>query len=186
MNTMGHELSMLQADLPHAPDEVLNEWLVPYAQRLGWPPSPDRNSRPLGRWRWILSGRPLAFWARVRWRREEGPLESSDLDEGSQQTLRDLYDAYVHGIPNAYSIGITDGKQRLGKALAYVQKHGYVPSVIVFLENGSRLSVIDGHHRLVAYFMNKERWFADAIGPRSTEFNATLRKWIGSCREENS
>ena len=186
VNAISHELSMLQADLPHAPDEVLNEWLVPYAERLGWPPSPDRSSPPLDRWRGILSGRSLAFWACVRWRREEGPLESSELDQKSQQTLLDLYDAYVRGIPNAYGIEITDGKQRLINALAYVQKHGYVPSVIVFLESGSRLSVIDGHHRLIAYFMNKDRRFADAIGPRSTEFNATLRKWIGSCREENA
>ena len=144
------------------------------------------RSVPCGRWRGILSGRPLAFWARVRWRRDDGPLESSDLDEGSQQRLLGLYDAYVRGIPNAYGIGNADGKQRFINALAYIQKHGYVPSVILFLTSGSLLSVIDGHHRLVAYLMNKDKRFADAIGPQGAEFNATLRKWIGSYREENA
>jgi len=183
---MGHPLHLLQADLPHAPDEVLNEWLAPYAEMLGWPPSLDRNAQPLGRWRGILSERSIAFWARVRWRQEEGPLEFSDLDEESQQTLLDLNSAYVRGVPNAYGIGITDGRQRLISILAYVFKHGCVPSVVVFLESGSQLSVIDGHHRLVAYFMNKGTRLADAIGAGGAEFNGTLRKWIGSYREENT
>ena len=34
--------------------------------------------------------------------------------------------------------------------------------------------------------MNKDRRFADAIGTRGAEFNAILRKWIGSYGEENA
>jgi len=172
-------LSVLQADFPHTPDEVLKEWLAPYAELLGWPPDLDENSMPLGRWRGILSGRPLAFWACVRWRREEGPLESSDLDEESWRTLLEMSAAYVRGVPNAYGTGITDGRQRLIRILAYVHEHGCVPSVIAFLQRGAQLSVIDGHHRLLAYFMTKDWGSAAATGPGGAEFKPTLRKWIG-------
>jgi hypothetical protein len=185
VNATSQDLSSLQADLPHTPDEILREWLAPYAEMLGWPPSPDPNSLPLGRWRGILSGRPLSFWARVRWRREDGVLEFSDLEEQSQQKLLDLNAAYVRGIPNAYGIEITDGRQRLIRALAYAFKYGCIPSVIVFLERDSQLSVIDGHHRLVAYFMNKGTRLRDAIGSGGTEFDPTLCKWIGSYPEED-
>jgi hypothetical protein len=99
-----------------------------------------------------------------------------------------LGEAHYCGKQNEHS-EITDGKQRLAKILAHTITHGHIPSVIVFLEEGSKLSVIDGHHRLVAYFINKDPKQRQALSQGLSKdlppFNTTLRKWIGSYNFQN-
>ena len=169
----------MRADLPHAPDEVLEEWLKPYAEMIGWPPSPNSRGPLIGRWHGILSKRPVAFWANVRWRLAGGPLEFDHLDSDSRTALLGLRDAHVFGIRNAYS-EITDGKQRLTNIMEYVLRHGRIPGAVLFLESaGQRLSVIDGHHRLVAYFLNRDTRFRQALAGGVPAFDPALRKWIG-------
>jgi hypothetical protein len=176
-------LTDLRADFPDMPEEVLNEWLKPYVEMLGWPPSKDKCELPQGRWRGILSVKPVAFWARVQWRIEESSLELEDLNAETQRILLCLGEAHYCGKQNEYS-GITDGKKRLAKILAYIIAHGCIPSVLVFLEEGSKLSIIDGHHRLVAYFINKDpkqrQAMRQGLSRDLPPFNTTLRKWIGS------
>ncbi len=171
-------LDMLRADLPHAPNQVLNEWLVPYADMLGWPPSPDCHSYPSGRWEGILSRRPVAFWAQVRWREESSPLEFGNVDAKSQSHLYGLRDAHVFDRKNAYS-EITDGKQRIKRIMSYVLQHGTIPSAVILLDTGLQLDVIDGHHRLVVYFLNRDPMFRQALPQGIAQFDPTLHKWIG-------
>jgi hypothetical protein len=171
-------IAVVRADLPNTPDEILDVWLKPYVEILGWPPCSDIHTVPGGRWRGILSKRPVAFWARVRWRQENGAIEFHELDDDSLHAVVGLRDAHVFGITNAYS-EITDGGQRLTDIISYVLKHGCIPSAVIFLETGSQLSVIDGHHRLVAYFLNRDSRFREKLPPGVAEFNATVRKWIG-------
>jgi hypothetical protein len=169
----------LRAVFPNMPDEVMNEWLKPYVQMLGWPPPTDKCELPQGRWRGILSIKPVAFWARVRWRFEEGSLEFDDLDAETQQTLFRLGEAHYCGKQNEYS-EITDGKQRLLNIFKYVFQHGNIPSSIIFLEVGLKLSVIDGYHRLVAYFLNQKPEFRKLLPNGAHVFDSKLRKWIGT------
>jgi hypothetical protein len=171
-------IAMLRADLPNTPDEVLDVWLKPYVEILGWPPCSDINAVPSGRWWGILSKRSVSFWSRVRWRQEDGAVEFLDLDYDSQQAVLGLRDAHVFGIPNAYS-QITDGEQRLTGIMSYALKHGSIPSALIFLDTGSQLSAIDGHHRLVAYFLNRDSKFRATLPSGTTEFSPTLHKWIG-------
>lgn len=182
MNTDDETIN-LRADFPNMPDEVMNEWLKPYVQIHGWPPSTNKYLIPQGEWRGILSMKPIAFWARVQWRFEESALEFDELNADTQQTLLRLGEAVYCGKQNEFS-EITDGKQRLAKILAHTITHGCIPSVLVFLEEGSKLSVIDGHHRLVAYFINHDpnqrQVMRQALSKDLPPFNSTLRKWIGS------
>ncbi len=161
------------------PDEVVDEWLKPYVQMLGWPPSTNKYEIPQNRWQGILSMRPLAFWARVQWRFEERSLEFDELNAETQQTLLRLGEAHFGGKQNEYS-EITDGKQRLLSIFKYVFQHGGIPSSIIFLEEGSELSVVDGHHRLVAYFLHKKPEFRNLLPNGAHVFDSKLRKWIGS------
>ena len=170
-------ITVLRAALPNTPDEVLEEWLKPYVELLGWPPCQDIHVVPTGRWRGILSRRSIAFWARVRWQQEDGPIEFADLTSDSQQTVLGLRDAHVYGIPNCYS-EIEDGRQRLASIMSHVLKHGSIPSSLIFFEVCSRLAVIDGHHRLLTYFLNRDDAFRANLPSNSAEFSTNLRKWI--------
>lgn len=175
----------MRADLPNMPEEVIKEWLDPYAELLGWPPPKDKYDLPQGRWQGILSRRPVAFWARVHWRFEKSPLEFENLSDESRGRLVPLGEAIYYGKQNEYS-EITDGRDRLVRILTHIRTNGTVPSILVFLEEDSKLSVIDGNHRLVAYFINKDPLHRQTLGqvfPKnmlSVPFNPTLHKWIGS------
>jgi hypothetical protein len=162
---------------------VLNEWLAPYAEMLGWPPTPDRHSCPSGRWQGILSRRPVAFWAQIRWRLESSSLEFGDIDEESRLRVCGLRDAHVFDHRNAYS-EIHDGKQRIKSIMSYVRQHGTVPSALIFLDAGSQLEVIDGHNRLVVYFLNRDPMFRQALPVGVAEFDPAVRKWIGKFHKE--
>ncbi len=178
MNTDDETIN-LRADFPNMPDEVINEWLKPYVQIHGWPPSTNKYLIPQGEWQGILSMKPLAFWARVQWRFEESTLEFDELNVESQQRLLGLGDAHYCGKQNEYS-EITDGKERLLSIFQYVFQRGNIPSYIIFLQEGSELSVVDGHHRLVAYFLNQKPEFRNSLPNGAHAFDSKLRKWIGS------
>jgi len=171
-------LAAIKGDLPHMPVEVIREWLLPYAQLLEWPPAVGL-SHAANRWHGILSHRPLEFWRKVRWRQETGVLELDDLDDQSRSHLLGIRDSHVLGINNAYS-GIEDGKRRIASILHYVLKHGSIPSAISLLADGARLDVIDGHNRLVVYFLNRNPKFRNALPPDAAPFDPTVHKWIGS------
>lgn len=49
-------LEALKESLPNFPNEVLQDWLRPYAISEGWPPSDTLETLPEGRWR--FSGNP--------------------------------------------------------------------------------------------------------------------------------
>jgi hypothetical protein len=57
----------IKEQLPNWPDEVVGEWLLYFANDIGWPPP-----EPFGQSRWgrILGNRPLSWWAEVTWERE--------------------------------------------------------------------------------------------------------------------
>jgi hypothetical protein len=169
----------VRADLPQMPDEVINEWLKPYVEQLGWPPSTDIYQLPANRWNGILSHKPIAFWARVKWRFEQGSLEFSDLDLESRQAICGLRDAHYSGIKNAYS-EITDGKERLLSILKFVIQNECIPSSIILLESGSQFSVVDGHHRLIAYYLNREPEFRKLFSLDTRNFNCSLNRWVGA------
>jgi hypothetical protein len=93
----------------------------------------------------------------------------------TQQTLLRLGEAHYCGKQNEYS-EITDGKQRLLSIFKYVFHHGNIPSSIIFLEEGLELSVIDDHHRLVAYFLNQKPEFRNSLPNGAHIFDSKLRK----------
>jgi hypothetical protein len=69
------ELADIKKDLPHWPDEVIEEWLIRLANRgpdTGWPllPSPWETFA----WKYILGGRPLSWWKEVTWKPEDSDL----------------------------------------------------------------------------------------------------------------
>jgi hypothetical protein len=43
----------LKKDLPNFPDDVLADWLLPYANIIGWPPARDINEIPENRWKYL-------------------------------------------------------------------------------------------------------------------------------------
>lgn len=114
------ELVALQTTLPNFPVEVLEEWLLPYANSEGWPPAQTVEASPNGRWRYLLSNRPLAYWRSITWRKHERHISIHNLDPGYQEIMVKMVLAAVQGQRNLYSSTIDDLTPRFNLSLIHI------------------------------------------------------------------
>jgi hypothetical protein len=143
------ELADIKKDLPHWPDEIIEQWLLKLANRgpdTGWPPP-----EPLGNhaWKYILGGRPLSWWKAVSWKLESSDLTFDTLCAASKRIIRDMLDGHVNGRPNAIS-RIANSRIRFLTAGKYVSEHGTLPEPPLVIRLTDGLSVLDGNHRVAA------------------------------------
>jgi hypothetical protein len=143
------ELADIKKDLPHWPDEVIEEWLLKLANRgsdTGWPPP-----EPLGdhTWKYILGGRPLSWWRQVRWTLEDSDLTFDSLSTASKRIVRDMLDGHVNGKPNPIS-QIRNSRTRFLTAGKYISENGTSPKPPLVIKKADGLSVLDGNHRVSA------------------------------------
>ena len=152
--TLEIDLRALKADLPNFPDNVIEIWLKTYVGQHGWPPGSPRDRR--NSWRYLLALKDLSFWKSVRWVSESRALEFADFVASSRDVVNSLINAYVKDIPNLFKHQIPDGKARYARSMAYLVEHGQFPEPIVCLDSEGHLEVLDGNHRLTAYFVYKQ------------------------------
>jgi hypothetical protein len=143
------DLTAIKGDLPHWPDDVIDQWLLKLANRgadTGWPPPKclDRHA-----WRYILGGRPLSWWKNVAWVLESHEIELEVLSRTTKRIVSDMINAHVNDVPNFYS-AMPDGKARFISAVQYLATHGSFPRPLVVMRLEDGLRVIDGNHRVTA------------------------------------
>lgn len=138
--------SRIKGDLPNFPDEVVRTWLYPLAKSAGWPPA------PFSRWDRILIHRPLSFWRSVDWEKRRVSLNQFSLERESLGRIQGLLDANVRDIQNIYAQQISNTGERFRRVVSYLQRHGRLPEPPVLFLRGFHYEVLDGNHRLAAYF----------------------------------
>ena len=143
------ELATIKADLPDWPDEVIELWLLKLANRgsdTGWPPP-----EPFGEsaWKHILGDRPLSWWKRVTWKREDRDLNFEALSQDPRSIVNKMLDAHINNKTNVYST-MLNSKARFESAALYIAQNGTVPEPLVGMELEDGLSVLDGNHRMAA------------------------------------
>ena len=153
-HTLENDLRALKADLPNFPENVIEIWLKTYVGQHGWPPGGPRDRR--NSWRYLLGVKDLSFWKSVRWVSESRPLEFGDFVPLSRDAVNSLINAYVNDVPNLFKLQIPDGKARYRRSMAYLVEHGRFPEPIVCLDSRGHLEVLDGNHRVAAYFVYKK------------------------------
>ena len=94
-------LADIKRDLPTWPDEVIEDWLLPLANRpdTGWPPPEPLGNHP---WKYILGGRPLSWWKEVTWSLEEDGIQYKILASGTKQIVDDMINGHVNAVQNTY------------------------------------------------------------------------------------
>jgi hypothetical protein len=142
-------LAEIKADLPDWPDDVIEQWLLPHANRgddTGWPP-PEKLEESA--WLNILGRRPLAWWKKVDWQLNEREIGFDGLCTGSRRIVAALIDGHIEGKPNIYSVG-DNSKARFLSALRFIAKNGTLSKPLIAMQLEDGLSVIDGSHRMTA------------------------------------
>ena len=56
-------------DLPNFPVDVIEQFLLPYAEDFGWPPG-KRERDPNNNWKYILRKNDLTYWQKVKWNKK--------------------------------------------------------------------------------------------------------------------
>ncbi|EHU9451498.1 hypothetical protein KZY45_004479 [Vibrio vulnificus] len=140
-------------DLNNFPNDVIEQWIAPYAKEEGWPPQLGADGVPVDRWRYLLSMKPLSWWQQGEWIKCKGHLSIHDLTKGSQDTILKMAHSYLTGITNEYSLSISDMVPRLDRVADYLIEHKNLPCPPILYENNGAYSVSDGNHRLCMYYI---------------------------------
>ena len=128
------------------PDEVIEVWLVPHAQRAGWPPTKSNY------W-WFILGRDrdLDDLKRLRWQRETLALTPTMLAPRHLVIVGGLVQTYVLKKDTIFS-EISDGADRFRRCCDFLKERGVFPRPVTLERTATGLDVLDGHHRLTAFF----------------------------------
>jgi hypothetical protein len=139
-------LQDIKADLPGWPDDVIEQWLLKFANQpeMGWPP-PD----PIGGHRWgILLTHPLSWWKNVTWTAETRDCGFDELSVDGRKTMNGMCKALVEGEDNGF--GGDDSVERFQRQLRILALGGKFERPPVLFPIASGLSPLDGNHRLFA------------------------------------
>lgn len=164
-------LADIKAVLPNWPNEVINEWLLYFANDIGWPPA-----EPLGKDRWggILGGRPLSWWADVTWKQEQTDCSFAKLSKASQGRVQSI----ITDVTNKTADEVTT--RRHNHALKYLMDNGVFPNHVLAMCASDGLHFVDGHHRMAA-FSGLQR-MPDAVLQRMNANRPAVTQtiWIGA------
>lgn len=145
-------LADLKATLPNFPDEVLTDWLLPYARSEGWPPFEGRDNMPRGpRWPYLLGRKPLGYWTDLNWSLHHGDIEFNQLEPRTRDTITQMIRAAAMGEINIYSTSIPDLKERFDRVLSHLTATRNLPGTPTLFKTEAGFRVMDGNHRLAAY-----------------------------------
>jgi len=140
-------------ELQNFPEDVIEQWIKPYAELSGWPPKVGLDGVPADRWRYLLSLKPLSWWQNGEWVKCKGSLSIHDLSEGSRDSIIKMAFAYLTGAENEYSLSMSDMRERLDKISEYLQSHKRLPCNPILYEGVDGISVADGNHRLCMLYI---------------------------------
>ncbi|VXB07034.1 conserved hypothetical protein [Luteimonas sp. 9C] len=145
------QLSDLKATLPNFPDEILEDWLLPYAISEGWPPFGEDGAPRGSRWPYLLEKKPQDYWTSTNWSLHHGHIALDELDPRTQESIAQMILAAAKGEENLYSASIPDLKERFDRILSHLTSKGTLPGAPTLLKHDDGYRVVDGNHRIAAY-----------------------------------
>lgn len=169
-------IERIQQDLPNFPEEVIHDWIQPYAKTEGWPPQLGDDGIPMGRWRYLLGLRPMAKIQALTWQVEDRALDVADLAAGEEGKIVGLLRAAILKEQNIYS-EIGNSEERMVRIIQHVKETGRLPSAPTLISKADGLQIVDGNHRIAVYFFLTGR--AASGVPNAIPIDPQQRYWIG-------
>lgn len=144
--------SAIQSIFPNFPDDIIDQWLFPYAIERGWPPQ-EVNGVLCGDWRYLLgTSNNLAYWKNIMWCYESVDLQINDLDNSSKDSVLQILSTAIFDIDTVMSRSICDLKERFNRIVSYFSEHGVFPVAPVLARCKDKYMLMDGNHRIAAFF----------------------------------
>lgn len=147
-----NDMERARAMFPLMPDEVFDAWLAPLIMAEGWPFTTKGKYDVLGNWPRYLLKIPPAKWASFTW-------SQSSLYQIHQhlalESIADVMDVVMNSIKGAAGAAfpVGDSQNRVIAARENIAKLQHFPGfVTAFADPTGKLRVLDGHHRLAAWY----------------------------------
>jgi hypothetical protein len=140
----------IKKDLPNFPEEIIEDWILPFAKDLDWPPNVAEEQ---DRWHDILGRTPVLEWRKATWEFKQIELSKKILSPWGVKSFEEMKRAYLNKEENAYSgLRNSDGLRRFRSALVYVLEHGELPKPIFIrlVKDNDGYEIVDGNHRFLA------------------------------------
>jgi hypothetical protein len=137
------------ADLPEWPRDVIDQWLLPYAESEGWPPALLHSTIPENRWRFLLGGRSVQHFQRLRWHLRQEVVTAIEFCPSAQGVVGQMPAGAFLGATNAYTTGLPRLRVGIEAALSQLAAGQLLRRPILEQHSGG-LAVLDGYHRLCA------------------------------------
>jgi hypothetical protein len=163
----------LKRDLPAWPDDVIDQWLLYFANEpdCGWPP-PELSD--YHRWNGMLGGRPLSWWKEVTWKKETVDCGLQNLSDKSKAIVTELGAAFADKTADPVTA------RRIKHAYIYVMDHTALPKPVIMMKVSSGLNVLDGSHRMAA-FHALQKTPDDAFKKQKKQKASPIQEaWIGT------
>ena len=144
----------IKMDLPNFPEEVVRLWLLPFAEDIGWPPT------PLSEWNGKLENKNLDFWKESSWEKTSVNLDEVVFSFWQIQANKGMYAAFVLNQNNAYSQTLGEkSKIHFNKILREMLQTGIFKEPAIFFEaEPGKFNITDGNHKYLAYVRCCEIW----------------------------
>ena len=140
----------IKKDLPNFPDDIVEQFLLPFANKLGWPPENCKNDAN-NRWKDILRSNDLAYLRQLEWNKKTLKLSPHELLPKDCEMVVDLMRTNVQGQFTFYS-EMSDSKERFDRICLYLKQECVYPRTVAIERIGEKYRILDGCHRLSAYF----------------------------------
>lgn len=139
-------LEAIRTDIPNTPDDVIDIWLIPHFKRFHWPPTAGNE------WRYVLGlGNDLAWLQSLTWAKSIVALSPKLLSPKGLETVVTLSRTHLLGEATAIST-MSDSYARFRRCCNFLKQHGSFPRPIILGTSRDGFDVLDGNHRLSAYF----------------------------------
>ena len=144
----------LETDLPDWPSVIREKWLLPEAERKGWPPSPQND------WSYAIGvERDLTYLQNLRWSLEEFVLKPNMLSNQTRSLLIRMFKGYYLRDPMEMTFtSFEGGRERFFSLLEYLNQHRDYPWPPVLERVSDGYTILDGSHRSLAALF-QAGWF---------------------------
>lgn len=146
----------------------------------GWPPATFMGIPLEPVWQNRLRGQSLNYWRVVTWHAVTRHIRLEDLHPVHRQAVVDTVRAAIDGERNAITSKVVDLVPRFSRIMSYLATHRRLPRAPVFWLARDGLTILDGHHRMAAYFYARGEISTRVSAHLPTPPDALQQYWIGT------
>ncbi|MDD2656044.1 MAG: ParB N-terminal domain-containing protein [Patescibacteria group bacterium] len=121
------------------PDQVIKDWLLPFAKEKGWPPKHET----LGP---ILMYKSIDWWNKIKWKKQKVLFDEIKLSTLYKNNIINMVNYYK----NKEDGQTKNGYQRIINIIKYIKKYNSLPKPVILITTKNGYDILDGNHRLTA------------------------------------